>query len=390
MAKGYGASGDILTRTRDGQDLNKMWADYQALLANFNAARQPLIDLLSFSTTQLTEDIVQPGQEQFEEATEFGIPQSIRPQVAPVARAYPFKWYDIRASYTFQFLAGGPQQSDGASSQQLDAVINNVMEADNRLQFNLVMAALFSSTSRTTIIDGVSFNVTPLWNNDATFTPPSWKGNTFTSSHNHYIGSGTNTGQTKFDPGDHLQLAGLVEEHGYDRASGFNIIFLMNPADALAGIQTFVRNTTFVSGGSTTVTSIYDFIPSAGTNMAFQLPPGYTLVGGVPQNSFAGLNVVGSWGPYLVIADSQIPAGYMVAVATRGTAQNTNVVGIREAANPALRGLVLRPGNNQAYPLIDSFFIRGIGTSVGPRGAAAVMKLDATGGAYTTPAAYTF
>lgn len=75
-----------------------------------------------------------------------------------------------------------------------------------------------------------------------------------------------------------------------------------------------------------------------------------------------------------------------MAVATRGQQTNTNVVGIREHANAALRGLVLRPGNNQAYPLIDSFFIRGLGTAVGPRGAAAIMKLDDT--EYTVPPAF--
>jgi hypothetical protein len=388
MAKGYSASGDILTRTRDGQDLNAIWAQYATLLDSFNTARQPLIDLLSFTTTQMTEDVVQPGQETFEKATEFGIPMSIRPMPTPVARAYPFDWYDTRAAYTFQFLAGGPQQSDGASSQQLDAVMNQVLEADNRLQFELVMKALFNSANRTTVIDGVTFNVTALWNNDGLFTPPPYRGTTFASSHNHYIGSGANAGQTKFDPGDHLALANLVEEHGYTRSNGYNVIFLMNPVDAQAGIQNFVRGVSFVSGGASPVTSLYDFIPSQGLNLALQLPPGYTLAGGVPDNSFAGLDVIGSWGPYLVIQDAQIPVGYMAAVATRGNGTTTNVVGLREHANPALRGLVLKPGNNNNYPLIDSMFVRGLGSAIGPRGAAALMKLDNSGGAYTVPTAY--
>lgn len=387
MAKGYGASGDILTRTRDGQDLNKIWADYQELLGNFNDARQPLIDLLSYPVTSLTEDVTQPGQERFEKATEFGIPQSIRPAPAVTARAFPFDWWDLRAGYTFQFLVGGPNQSQGASQKQLDAIMDNAMEADNALQFDMVTKALFNSANRTTIIDGVSYNVTALWNNDSLYAPPAYKNVTFLSTHNHYVGSGANTGQTKFDPQDHVQLAGLVEEHGYTRANGYNVLFLMNPADAIAGIQTFVRNTTFTSGGSTNYTSLYDFIPSQGQNLALQLPPGFTLVGGLPSNTFAGLDVLGSWGNYLVIQDAQIPLGYMVAVATRGNSTNTNVIGVREHANPSMRGVILRPGNQQAYPLIDSYFVRGLGSAVGPRGAAAVMKLDATGGAYTVPTA---
>ena len=81
----------------------------------------------------------------------------------------------------------------------------------------------------------------------------------------------------------------------------------------------------------------------------------------------------------------QIPSGYFVAVATRGTNTSTNVVGIREHANPALRGLVLKPGNRESYPLIDSYYIRGLGTGVGPRGAAAIMHNAST---YAVPAAF--
>lgn len=389
MAKGYGASGDILTRTRDGQDLNIVWQRYQDALALFNAQRQPLIDLLSFGTTNVIEDVVAPGQETFEEATEFGVPQSIRPAPAPVARAYPFKWYDTRAAYTFQFLAGGPAQSDGASSAQLNTILNQVMEADNALQFSLVMKALFNNANRSIVIDGFNYTATALYNADGVFSIPPYKGQTFPSgSHTHYVGSGVNAGQSKFDPADHIQLAGLVEEHGYNRANGYSVIFLMNPVDAQAGIQTFIRNTTFVSGGASNVTSLYDFIPSQGLNLALQLPPGFTLVGGVPANTFAGLDVLGSWGPYLIIQDSQVPLGYMVAVASRGGAQQTNVVGVREHANAGLRGLVLRPGNQQNYPLIDSFFVRGMGTAIGPRGAAAVMQLVQNAAYTTVPAQF--
>ena len=61
MAKGYATSADILTRTRDGQDLNAVWDSYQQALQDFNSARTPLADLLSFGVTNVIEDIVQPG-----------------------------------------------------------------------------------------------------------------------------------------------------------------------------------------------------------------------------------------------------------------------------------------------------------------------------------------
>jgi hypothetical protein len=379
MAKGYNTSGDILTRTRDGQDLNEIWRLYQEGLAAFNEQRQPLIDLLSFTVSQVIEDVVQPGQERFEEATEFGIPSGIRPAPAPTARAYPFKWYDLRAAYTFQFLVGGPNNSQGASSAQLDQLLNTAMEADNRLQFELVMKALFNNANRETLIDNALYKVTALYNADGSYIPPV-EGTEFDgTTHTHYLATGSAQAHI-FDPGDFQTAATHVEHHGYTRAQGYNVIFLMNDSDATATIAQFARGVTF--GG---VNSVYDFIPSTGQNLVMQLPPGFTLVGGLPPNRFAGLNVKGSWGPYLVVSHGNIPSGYFIAVATAGTNTNTNVVGLREHANPAMQGLILKPGNNANYPLIDSYYIRGLGSGIGPRGAASVMF---NGTAYAVPAAY--
>lgn len=381
MAKGYSTSGDILTRTRDGQDLNQIWQAYQDALAAFNETRQPLINLLASPVDNIIEDVVQPGQEKFEEATEFGIPVSIRPQPKVTQRAYPFKWYDTRAGYTFQFLAGGPGGTQGATSQQLDNIMNQVMEADNQLQFELVMKALFNSANRTASINTLPYTVTALYNGDGAYIPP-FKGQTFNgATHTHYLGSGAGT--TKFDPQDFLDLAGTVEHHGFTRSAGYNIIILMNPADAATTVQTFRRGVDF-NNGAATVSSLYDFIPAQGQNTTLMLPPGYTLSGGMAPNQFAGLEVLGSWGPYLIVQDYQIPVGYMAAIATQGQSTATNVVGIREHENAGLRGLVLRPGNNNAYPLIDSYYIRGMGTGVRQRGAAALMQVGVA--SYTTPA----
>lgn len=380
MANGYSARADLLTRTRDGQDLNAIWDAYAAALADFNAGRQPLIDLLSSRVNGIIDEVTNPGTERFEQATEFGIPQSIRPAPTVVSRAYPFTWYDLRQGYTWRFL----QKS---TAQQLDAVMNVALEAENALVFEQVTKSLFNNANRTALIDGITtpFTVVALYNADGSYIPP-YKGQTFSGSHTHYLSSGSNSGQVAFDPQDFLDTAGTVEHHGYTRANGYNVIFLMNPADAASSVVKYVRNQAFVSGGAATVTSLYDFIPTQATNQSLLLPPGYTLVGGLAPNSFAGLDVTGSWGPYLILQDYQIPAGYLMAAATAGNSSNLNIVGIREDENPALQGLVLKPGNNNAYPLIDSYFIRGLGAGVRQRGAAAIMKLDASGGAYTVPA----
>ncbi len=379
MSKGYSAKADILTRTRDGQDLNRIWNDYAAALAEFNSARQPLIDLLSSPVTGIVDEVQTPGVERFELQSEFGIAQSIRPAPSVTSRAYPFDWYDLRQGYTWRFLTK-------ASSQQLDAVMQMALEAENALVYEQVTKALFNNANRTTTLDGIPtpFTVVALYNADGT-VPPSYKGQNFNGSHTHYLSTGSNTGQTAFDPQDFTDLAGTIEHHGFTRSQGYNIIFLMNPADAAASVVRFVRNQTFASGGSTTVTSLYDFIPTQGSNQSLLLPPGYQLTGGLNANSFAGLEVVGSWGPYLFLQDYQIPTGYVVAAATAGQSSNLNIIGIREDEDPSLQGLILKPGNNNNYPLIDSHFIRGLGAGVRQRGAAAIMKLDASGGAYTVP-----
>jgi hypothetical protein len=380
MAKGYSARGDILTRTRDGQDLNAVWNQFNELLDTFNDARQPMIDLLSSNVSGIIDEVGVPGTERFELATEFGIPQSIRPAPAVTSRAYPFEWYDLRQGYTWRFLTK-------ATSAQLDAVMQMALEAENALVFEQVTKSLFNSANRTATVDGIStpFTVVALYNADGTVPPP-YKGQVFNGSHTHYLSSGANVGQVAFDPQDFLDLAGTIEHHGFTRAQGYNIIFLLNPADAAASVVKYVRNQAFVSGGAATVVSLYDFIPTTGSNQSLLLPPGYTLTGGLNQNSFAGLDVVGSWGPYLFLQDYSIPAGYAVAAATAGQSSQLNIIGIREDEDPSLQGLILKPGNNNNYPLIDSYFIRGLGAGVRQRGAAAIMKLDNSGGAYTVPA----
>lgn len=372
MAKGYGASGDILVATRDGQDLNKIWADYQDAIRAFNANRQPLIDLLSFSVTNVIEDIVAPGTERFQKASEFGIPVSIRPAPAPVQRAFPFDWYDLRAGYTFQYLAGNGN-TQGATAAQLDTILTQAMEADNALLFDQVMKALFNNANRTATINNAPYTVTALYNADSSYIPM-YNGTAFPGNHTHYLGSGAAT----LDSTDLDQLANLVIEHGYSRGQGYSMMILVNQTEGDV-IKTFRRGV----ANNNSQTAVYDFIPAAG--VGFMLPVGWEVaVGSQPGNRFAGMDVIGAYGPYLIVQNNNIPSGYMVAAATQGGGSALNLVGVREHSLASLQGLIQKPGNNANYPLIDSFFIRGLGTAVAQRGAAAIMQVVASA-SYTVP-----
>lgn len=370
MAKGYNASGDILQKTRDGQDLNAIWDEYQALLDSFNKTRQPLIDLLAFNVTEIIEDVPQAIEEDFEMASEFGLPKAIRPVVSIQQRAYDFNFYDVAARFTFKFLAD-------ATAKQLDTVQAQILEADNRLQFKLILKRLFNNANNSTIIGGTAYMAKPLYNADGEYIPP-YKSNTFTpGSHTHYVVSGN----TVIDSGDVEQVAGLMEEHGYTVANGYQIVIIVNPSIVTPAMRAWRAG---VVNQNAAVAS-YDFVPPSGTNII--LPSTVQLFGSQPAPRFQGFDVIGAYGPYLIVQDGNIPTGYIFAFASQGGSSNTNLIGIRQHVNPSLQGLLLRGGDRNDYPLINSTYIHGLGTGVRLRGAGAIMQIT-TSGSYTTPAIY--
>lgn len=100
-----------------------------------------------------------------------------------------------------------------------------------------------------------------------------------------------------------------------------------------------------------------------------------------------GLPVAGAYGPWIIVENDYMPAGYVLGLSSGGNLAAGNPVGIREHQNAALRGLRLVKGRTPDYPLIDSFYNRGFGTGIRHRGAGVVMQITASG-TYTIPAAY--
>lgn len=361
--RGYNTLGDVLTQTVDGRDLNDIWAEFGETIRLHNAERQRLIDFLTFDVAAPVEDVPQITGGDFEEASEFGVPVGIRGGEF-FSLGYDFKWYDLAVRYTWMYLSE-------ATAAQVESLHNMALEADNKLIFTKVLKAIFNNVNRTAQIRGQAVNVYPFYNNDGT-TPPDYGANTFLSTHNHYLASGGAT----IDSGDLDTLETHISEHGYGKQQGSQLFVLVNKAQT-ATIRTFR-----VASGDQ-----YDFIPSA--NQAPFLLPANTggIANGQPPSQVAGMPVVGSYGPFLIIESDYIPAGYVVGFATGGIQNASNPVGLRQHAQPALRGLLQIGGkSNGDYPLIDSFYQRGFGTGVRHRGAGAVMKI--TAGAYTIPANY--
>lgn len=363
MARGYNAQADVLTQTADGRDLNSIWDEFQATVAIQNAERQRLVDLLTFPVTTVIEDVPQFGSEDFEEASEYGVPKGVRPTENVLSLGYTFKWYDIAARFTWQFLAE-------ATAQRVEAVHQGVLDADNRLVFKEIMRTLFRSDNRTANIKGQNFNVYTFWNADGT-VPPDYKANTFDGTHTHY----RTTGAAVIDSGDLDEIVDDFKSHGYSSENGTTMFALMNVAEANT-----VRGFRVANGDR------YDFIPAVGQPGLF-LPANQELFGNQVGSTFRGLNVIGSYGPLLVIEEDYVPPGYVPALVSGGSANIQNPIGIREHANPGLRGLRLVKGRDGDYPLIDSYYARGFGTGVRQRGAGLVMQVTANA-AYAAPAQY--
>ena len=367
-AYGYNASADILGQTADGRDLNEIWSDFQESLRIQNEARQRLIELLTFQVTNIIEDVPQFGGGDFEEMSEYGVPKSIRPTGSILQLGYPFKWYDLAARFTWLFLAD-------ASAAQVDAIHQAALDADNRLVFAEVMRTLFRNTNRVADIKGQNYNVYCFWNNDGN-APPTYKTNTFPGSHQHYRSSGA----ANIDSGDLEEMVDDLKSHGYSMENGTELFSLTNEAQANV-IRTFRQGQTNNNGA----VARWDFIPAA-NQPAFIVPTTMAVVGGQVASTYRGMNVVGSYGPLIIVEESYIPAGYVVTLGSGGDANLNNPIGFREHANASLRGLRLVQDKQSDYPLIDSYYVRGFGTGIRQRGAGIVMKI--TAGAYTIPTQY--
>lgn len=357
--RGFNELEGVIRQTLDGQDLRGMWREFQQTLALWNRQRQPLINLLSRTVSSNTEKVYYPTSENFEEATEFGEPKGIRIG-RPFVMGYDFKWYDIAIRYTWMFLA----ESDG---EQVRALNNTALEGDSSLMFTKIMKTLFNPTNSSAVINEQNVNVYKLYNADGT-VPPKYKTFTHTGSHTHYLTSGATT----IDPVDLDDIAEHLYHHGYSVNSVNRMVLLVNRQEG-----------NVIRGFKTATGAKFDFIPGALYGGGVYLPNG-TLIA-QPTGNVPG--EIGTYGPWHIVEEDYMPAGYVVGFVSGGEDNVGNLVGIREHENAGLRGLRLVKGRDNDYPLTDSYYLHGFGTGIRHRGAGVVMQIT-TSGTYTAPAAY--
>ncbi|MGC5257116.1 hypothetical protein ACPXCG_12250 [Gordonia sp. DT218] len=359
IGRGISSQGDVLVNsTADGIDLNTIWDEWAGVLEVWNAERTSIASLLSFYTTLRGEAVPQTlAQMKFEEASEYGIPRSGRADAEVLRLGYTFRDFDLRLETTWRYLRD-------ADSRQLNANMNQALEADNRLLTGTVLNRLFNPTPDA---NEDSTTVFGLYTGDDGIAPPPYMGVEFPETTSHYLVSGAAT----IDSGDLEDAIKAITSKGYGPVAGSQLVILCNEYEADV-IATFRRGEESRTGGPI---AKYDFVLSKSA-------PAYlteeVIVGQQAPESYKGLPVFGSYGEAFVIKSNLIPAGYVAVAATGGPNSEVNPVAIRQHPNPAYHGLRVIPGADK-YPLQNSFLQRSFGTGVRRRGAAAVIQVKETG-----------
>jgi hypothetical protein len=360
---GYNTEGDVLVNvTADGVDVNALWAEVQQVLTAWNAERGAVASLLSHYTINAADAVPQSiADESFEEASEFGEPESLRAPSNAILLGNTLKDYDKAGRFTWKFLRD-------STAEQIRAVTNYAVAADNKLLNGLIVNRLFNPAPQ---MNEFGHTCYPLWSSDG-MVPPPYLGKTFDDTHTHYLVSGADD----IDSGDLEAAINHVTEHGYGLDPGSRLIAFMNPVDA-------DEVSLFKAGqvNNNTVVAKHDFIPSRGAP-AYLQPD--NIVGEVAPAQYQGLKIDGSYGPLWIVRSQYIPAKYLLVVATNGANSPNNAVSVREHTNTVYRGLRSIPGAQPGYPLQDAFWARCIGVGTRHRGAAVAMQIKATG-SYVAP-----
>lgn len=361
MARGILTRGDHLTTTIDGVDLNSLYSDMVAANAEVNRRRTALSQIASFNTTEAARPVLQTiVNDEFEVASEFGVPKSLRADLSPLIIGTPLSWYDSSTRYTDGWLRD-------ATSEEVVAQHNAQLAANDLNIFKNTQRALLTQTvlgSRP--VNEVGATIYGLWDGSTDSAPPPFAGQAFAAGHNHYLTSQS----AQIDGQDLADLTRHITHHGYGLGSTERVVILVHPdqGEAIRGLRI---------GAS----SPFDFIPSEGGAPYLTTE---NLVGARPGSDFNGLTVIGQYGHALIVEDYYVPAGYVIAIATSGPNSERNPLSFRQHARPGYQGLRLNPGTNARYPLIDATYSNGFGVAVRHRGAAAVMQITASA-TYTSP-----
>ena len=176
------------------------------------------------------------------------------PPVDAVVLGYKFDHYDLRSSFTWQYLSR-------ATADEVRAVMNSIIASDLKLINGLTLRRLFDNRVEH---NRESFACRGLWTGDDNQQPPPFLGTQFPSNTSHYLASQA----TVIDSGDVEDLTALVRSKGYGLQGKSRLLLLCNAQESKA-VQTWRNGQPSRSGGPT---ANDDFVP------ATTAPPHYSEV----------------------------------------------------------------------------------------------------------------
>jgi hypothetical protein len=141
--------------------------------------------------------------------------------------------------------------------------------------------------------------------------------------------------------------------------------------DNVSTMQQLIQN----KGYGRTAGGLTIFINTAQTDDVMNIQdPGSGVVTGTPERVKAIDN--GVWGQGVmvngcrVVVNNNVPSGYVLMLAS-----DVKPLSFCEHVDPSVRGLMIAPGPNNTYPLVNATFRRRFGFAVQHMGAGAVLRL---------------
>lgn len=212
---GFADQGAVLVnQANDGVSRDVLWQEIENVTKVWNAEKTTLASLISYKTTVPADAVPQSLEgEEFQEASEYGVPQAIAPPAPYLKVGYSWKDVDAASRFTWKFLRD-------ASAEQVRSQVTRILEADERTQQRTVLSRLFDNIAGE---NDWGHTVFPIWNGDS-IIPPRWAGKSFTT-HDHFIVSGN----AVLDSADIEDAARLITEHGYGDRAGSQLLILAIP-----------------------------------------------------------------------------------------------------------------------------------------------------------------
>lgn len=311
--------------TSDDVDSRMLYKEFQEDVEAYNEVDWALLERFIRKTTKESVRIWQRNME-FKTASEGYLEdwQKVRAQEIAV----PLNEFELGYAFTKKAI-------QDSTANELRETQREALRADLR-----VLAKRFFYTLLT---PGSGSTSKGFWDGNmaaaSVRAPPSWKNNTFNTSHNHYDASGS----VDIALSDFSALKREIREHGYQ--GELNLFMNGQEVEACENL--------------------------AGWTSAMTPNPITEKV------AIDGFEVIKRFQGFNVIQDDDVPAGYLIAIEGR-----IKPVTMREPLNAQGRGLKLWEGPYAAYPLAEAYYSHRFDLAVCHRGAGAVRQLAA---AWTTP-----